>query len=638
MARVRPGRRGVAGSRAFVAARLALAALIGLGVSSMPHGALANASPVAASLPSVVEVVADRDDDDGNGVPDGEEAHPAKDARVDAAIFDEAFVGATLTPVSGGEHARLLAGGHVVAWGTPAPSGASVQGVSPGLVTLDARRGDGTQRLTIAVIGLGFRDGAGRDVDLTASHASIDRAPPSRALGDASSLYDAPDPLRVFVATPHDAPPPVTVESVGVSGAHVDALAAFTLSPVPCGAALAALHCFASEPIRFVIDEVDRRHALASGRSLRAELGGAIVLRRDGRKEQALRVLGPRDSPVGPIGRLRASIRPFVLRLSPGGAPAIGGDDAGAVVAMRAELASASAAWAECGVSLGPPDDTPVHVVDPPPPHLLALGNDLGLPASGGHVRFRIDGTKRVDVTTHAGQLPGEVARAVARAVEHAGFKAVVSPNARVGSGANPSVDVSIRRQSGLLAHLAADPRGAALSDDATLIASIGAVDLSDGLGHFGDVDSVAGTLEERTLLKAFDDGDPSTVEVIVIPFFTGGGRIGESFIGTDRSSLRNVVILDRAGIRARRSSFTLAHELGHVLLDVPGHPDDYGTDTPTRLMDADASDASPFGPRRLTLAECARVVRESGPAARSPVLRDWPLAVIHYVTLGNGH
>ena len=162
----------------------------------------------------------------------------------------------------------------------------------------------------------------------------------------------------------------------------------------------------------------------------------------------------------------------------------------------------------------------------------------------------------------------------------------------------------------------------------------IGSVDLSDGLTHFGDVDSVAGTLEERTLLKALDDGDPRTIEVVVIPYFAGGGRIGESFIGSDRSSLRNIVLFDRAGVRARRSSLTLAHELGHVLLDVPGHPDDYGVDTPTRLMDADASDASPFGPRRLTLAECARVVRESGPDARSPLLGDWPLTPLTYPPL----
>src|SRR5205823_5007055 len=122
-----------------------------------------------------------------------------------------------------------------------------------------------------------------------------------------------------------------------------------------------------------------------------------------------------------------------------------------------------------------------------------------------------------------------------------------------------------------------------------------------------------------------FDDGDPRTVEVMVIPAFAGGGRIGESFIASDVSSVRNVVLLDRAGIRARRSSFALAHELGHVFLNVPGHPDDFGLDTPTQLMDSDASDASPFGPRRLTLAECSRMIREAGPKARLPIFTDWP-------------
>jgi hypothetical protein len=139
-------------------------------------------------------------------------------------------------------------------------------------------------------------------------------------------------------------------------------------------------------------------------------------------------------------------------------------------------------------------------------------------------------------------------------------------------------------------------------------------------------MDAMAGTLEERTLLKALDDGDPTTIEVVVVPLFAGGGRIGESFIGSDLSSVRNVVILDRAGIRARKSSLTLAHELGHVLMDLPGHPDDYGVDTPTLLMDSDAADASPFGPRRISIDECARVVRQSGPRSRVPLLVDVPL------------
>jgi hypothetical protein len=63
--------------------------------------------------------------------------------------------------------------------------------------------------------------------------------------------------------------------------------------------------------------------------------------------------------------------------------------------------------------------------------------------------------------------------------------------------------------------------------------------------------------------------------------------------------------------------------------MDLPGHPDDYGVDMSTSLMDSDAADASPFGPRRITVAECARVVRQAGPRARVPLLVEWPIGPI---------
>jgi hypothetical protein len=59
----------------------------------------------------------------------------------------------------------------------------------------------------------------------------------------------------------------------------------------------------------------------------------------------------------------------------------------------------------------------------------------------------------------------------------------------------------------------------------------------------------------------------------------------------------------------------------------MPGHPDDYGVDQASSLMDSDASDASVFGPRRLDLADCERMLRESGPNATVPLLQPWPLA-----------
>ncbi len=576
-----------------------------------------------------VQVWADRDDDDENGVPDGEQGALPPAARVDLVPLDKSLVGATLQVVSGGEHARL-----VLPQVGPRPWGvlsgpAWIQGLSPGRVELVAHRPRGVTRVTIDVRGIDLRSGTGEVVDMARSHASLDRTTPSRIEGPPDAPYDDPDALRVGLAVPDDGSgldgdKAIAVESVSSLGTRLDVLPRLPLAPAPCARPYAGVRCWASPPLRLVIDDVDRSHPLVADRSIKAELGGAIVLRDAGRKAQMIRVLGPRTSPVGPIGRLLATLRPFVVRVTAGGAPAIGGTDAGAVDALRTELSAASAIWGQCGVTFGDARSIDVRTVDPPPSHLVAIGDDLGVAASGGEIRLRVEG-KTLSVSTSPGESPDRVASDLARQVEKSGLVAVVSPNARIGPGLSPSVDVSVRRKDGALCAVDTVP-GVPLSTDPTLSVRIGSVDLSDGLQHFTDMDAMAGTLEERTLLKAFDDGDPRSIEVVVVPLFAGGGRIGESFIGSDLSSVRNVVLLDRAGIRARKSSLTLAHELGHVLMDLPGHPDDYGVDTPTQLMDSDAADASPFGPRRITLDECARVVRQAGPAARVPLLTEWPI------------
>jgi hypothetical protein len=583
-----------------------------------------------------VEVVADRDDDDADGVPDGEEEFLPPAARTDLVPLSPSLTGASVHPARGGEHVRIVANGRPVPWDTPLPPRAALQGVSPGRMSGVVIRAGERAPIEVGVFGVGMRDGSGARVDLARSHASIERVPPARVEGGPDARYDDPDALRLVLEEEegHDSSGNLSVESVSASGSHIDTLVLPTLEPASCDAPFAGSRCLATAPLRFVVDEVDRRHALAQSRSVRVELGGAVVVRRDGKKLQAIRILGPRASPVGPIGRLKATLRPIVVRIAPGGAPAIGGSELGAVMAFRAELARASAIWGQCGLTFGNVESLPVRVVDPPPAHLLSIGDDVGLPAGGGAIRFKIDGTRAIQVPTARAATPEQVALAVARAVESAGFVAVVSPNARIGPGAKGSVDISVRRRDGSLASLGPLAPGVPVSSDSQLSVRIGAVDLSDGLQHFGDMDSAAGTLEERTLLKGLDDDDPRTIEVVVVPFFAGGGRIGESFIASDLSSVRNVVLLDRAGVRATRSSLTLAHELGHVLLDMPGHPDDYGVDTPTQLMDSDASDASPYGPRRLTVEECARMVREAGPNGRVPLLADWPLGPLTYGAL----
>ena len=614
----------------------------------MAHGAASDTVPRVA-------LWADRDDDDADGRPDGQQPELRAAARVDLVAVDPRWTSRRWVAVTGGEHARVVTEAGPLPWGRIVPAHAWLQGISPGTVEVSFGDDAPAYRLRIDVRDVEWRSSSGDGIDPTLSHVSLDRTPPARldsgpasreleggreapptSMGEreggreappSSVQNDDPDSVRVVVSLrgdplPSDSPHSASLESLGAFGAWLGTLP-LVLSPATCGAD-GGTNCWTSAPVRLVVDTVDRDAPVASERSLLAQVGGALVLRWNGHKAQMIRVLGPRATAAGPIDRFRATLRPFVVRLTPGGAPAIGGTDAEAVHAMRSELTWAAAIWGQCGVTFGDERTWRIGVVDPPPSHLVSIGEDLGFPASGGTLSFRV-GARRISLATFPGERVDRVARELVRTAERAGLNAIALPNARIGPGVESSIDISLRRRDGSLAGADIIP-GVALSTDATLSVRIGSVDLADGLDHFSDTNAVAGTLEERTLVKAFDDGDPTTIEVFVVPLFSGSGRLGESFIGSDLSSLRNVVLLDGAGVRAKSSSYTLPHELGHVLMDLPGHPDDYASDTPTNLMDSDASDASAFGPRRLSLDDCARVVRQSGPGARVPLLAAWPI------------
>jgi hypothetical protein len=476
-----------------------------------------------------------------------------------------------------------------------------------------------------AEVQLSVVDAWGKGVDRQRSHASIERTPPERTAEDPTpGVNGDPDAIRFVLSGPiAELPTAVRVTSRNVADTEVDRLEV-ALAAGPCPAGLGPA-CRATPLLRVVSDDIDRNHPLVKDRSVRADVGGTLsVGPTGGRRLGAIRVGGPRMTPVGPISRLRGKLRIIVVRHRPKGAAPFGTDDESAKTLARRQLGLANALWGQCGISFGEESDADIRIVDPPPTYLLALGCDVGLPSSGGEIRVRIDG-RDVRTELKPRMPPRAAARMVTRAIEQAGFSARISENARIEPGADRTADVLVRRRDGQFA-VVERPLDGRITTDATMTACIGGVDLTDGLDHFVDVDAPAGTVEERALVKAFDDGDPSTIKVFMIPSFAGGGRIGESFIYADRSSVRNVVIEDRAGVRADRASFALAHELGHILLDMPGHPDDYGVDLPTLLMDSDAADPSAFGPRRITINECARAFRQSGPRAPVPLLSVWPL------------
>jgi hypothetical protein len=591
--------------------------------------AAAHAAPAASPTPSSaggaaarpLVLYADLDDDDDDGVADRDTAGASpRDVFWMSATGSEprglrAIVGDAVRVTTGVRTATAsrfspLRGGRL-----------GFQGLGTGRATVDLTTGP----VELAVCAAFARDASGGLVDLVTSHASLSRALPED-LAMQMDAWSDDDALAWGLACPSGTlPKALTVESFRPSGHRLDMTPPLSLVPEPCGRGFGpGLECAVTRPVRATVDVVDRVYPTVADRSLAAEVGGRLVVTAEGRKVASIRVGGPRTAAFRDVPRLRARLRFHLVREAPSGLPPVGGDDAHALALARAEARSASMLWGQCGVHFGPESEIDVRVVDPPPRYLLAVGCDVGLPASGGVVAFVADG-KHVRVPTRAGEAPVSVAGEIARAVARVGLRATVSLNARIASGALRTADVLVRRADGTLVDLSPEP-AAPLSTDASLTACIGEVNLADGLSHFDDLDSPAGTLEERTLVKALQDDDPSTIEVLVVPGFSRTGRIGESFIDTEGSQLQNVVIVDRTGIRSGARSYALPHELGHVLLDLPGHPDDFGVDRPWMLMDADATDASIFGPRRLSVEDCERALRQSGPGSNGPLLEVWPL------------
>jgi hypothetical protein len=304
------------------------------------------------------------------------------------------------------------------------------------------------------------------------------------------------------------------------------------------------------------------------------------------------------------------------MRQRPRGSPVVGTDDASALAIAREQVAIANEVWIQCFIDFGRPEDADVALVDPPPPALLAIGDGDGLPAVGGGViRMRVEGRAIRPVTTRARATPVQTALEVAEAIRAAGFRARVTENAAAEFGAGRSADVVVRTVQGQLARIEQDGT-LPLSSDPRQSARIGLVDLADGITEFDNMTAASGTLEERALLKTVGDDDPTTIDIFVVNRFALGTRQGEAFIEGDGGAIVNMLILDRNGVRQQREAWTQAHEIGHVLLNQPYHPDNVGPDRPWLLMDADNSLGLVTGPKRLGWDECHRADIESGPRA----------------------
>ncbi|MCP4675651.1 MAG: hypothetical protein GY854_09135 [Deltaproteobacteria bacterium] len=363
--------------------------------------------------------------------------------------------------------------------------------------------------------------------------------------------------------------------------------------------------------IVLVTNMQDRSASEFAGFSLMARLGDRIEARaRIGGATSGTWTIpvGQAESQGSPR-RLRLHV--VVLKQFAGGLPLAGGSSRGARAVMRHQVEVLGEVLAQCTIEPVVLTDASIDISDPPGACLLAVGERFGLPSAGGEVRLMVDGVRLGPWKIGSGYSPQETARLLSHHLSDAGFRVELSNNRKAPDHALATSDILVRRADGSLAEMSPWP-DRPLSTDSRQSLEIGIVNLAGGINAYDENAASSGTLEERTLIKALSDTDDRTVDVFVVNHFSSRvGKQGESFIRAGESSLKNAVVIDLNALGRARQSYTLSHEIGHVLLDDLGHPDTRGDNRTWLLMHSNSSSAV-GGPRRLTAKECERIHRVS--------------------------
>lgn len=418
--------------------------------------------------------------------------------------------------------------------------------------------------------------------------------------------------IQVNDATAQASSLPVVIESVDQTNGAVRSTLKLSAERVAPG------QPYRTDFVRIVGDEIDRDARGVQGRALQVALRDTVVVRHA--TQSASYRVGRPGTEGGPAAARQVRLTVHVLRRNAGVPAVIGSDDAAALQLVRAQVRVANEIWLQCQLTFGDPSSVSMDVVDPPGPTLLSISDRDGLPAKGGgEVTFTIDGRPIGPIATRPQATPIETGRDIARVLQALGYVAELTENLKTRYGAGASADILVRRRDSGFVVIAPKP-GVPMSSDARQKLSIGAVDLGDGLREFDNATAQVGTLEERTLIKALSDDDPATIDLFVVNRFEFATRQGEAFIASGHGPIANAVVIDRNGLRQAPLAWTLAHEIGHVLLDDPMHPDNVGPDRPWLLMDADNGRGTVNGPKRLRAEECARVRRVSE-HAKAPLL-----------------
>ncbi|MEM6958410.1 MAG: hypothetical protein AAF645_22195, partial [Myxococcota bacterium] len=510
--------------------------------------------------PRTLVVAVDDDDDDDDSTPDRlQEAPPLQDAvRVHLLGEGEAVLRFP-------DAVRVLWAGRPLASGSTVrlPSDVRVQGLAPESGELSLHQGSENATLPFRAHRVALFEGE-RRLDPT-----VDALVPQRFSPELSAPPEHHiDALHVEV---HGAMP---AERWGLSSYDADGRRD-TLS-----LASGTGESWRSGAVRLVTDHVD-------GQSRRPTLRVAVRDRVEvqlGDARQSIYVGRPYVEENGRAARrLRVAVTLLAAPTREGAVPLLGATPEDAIRLGEAQLDAIADVWAQCLIDV----EGNVRLAASPAPSVLSFGDARGLPSRGGPLEVRA-GEETLAMELAPNTTPRRAARAFAELATDAGFVARSHRVPTAAAAAGPAWDVQLFDAEGDYVTLEVHADGGG-------IARLGAVDLADGLLNF-DNGQPGGTLEERALVLGLRDERDKTLDLFIINDFVSQNRNGEAFIAADGGPAAGAVIIDASGVELTRYAWTGAHELGHVLLDDPFHPDNRGPDTPYRLMDSNAADGTTLG------------------------------------------
>lgn len=367
-----------------------------------------------------------------------------------------------------------------------------------------------------------------------------------------------------------------------------------------------------SEPIEVVDDPLSK--ALGEPR-LFALAGDRVVVKAStagGVKPPPLVLESAAVSSSGaPLSTEKLNLKVTVMRDGSEGRLAVGKDPVDARRAMWFQLRVVDEVLSQCGLRVPDIVDVPFSVADPPRGSLLVIGDPWGLASNGGLVRLKIEDEQLGPWRLPKNLTPAQTARALASRLSKRGYRAEVHVHPRVPSGNEGPADIAVYSRTRDALTVTAWPNAPVSTDEAQPI-DLGRVTPCDGLDPYDYGREHIGTVEERALIELMGgQREKGRIEIIAVSRFACREKLGEAFLGSVNPNLGDTVIIDaRAALRARHA-FVLAHELGHVLLQSLGHPQDPPESSQTNLMSWDTS-AGLDGPRRLTRRQCDSIRRKA--------------------------